>query len=241
MSHYFLRPELHHYPKESDYVRLHSELAAIGYFRVIWSESLKHGTWSYATAYDGNGNLTSDPSKGLSGITIQYNLLNLPLSITYTYDALGNKLRRVSTVTGKTDYIGGIQYDDNNTGTSTLSFIQTEEGQATATPSGYDYTYYLGDNLGNTRVTFDTKDGIAKVTQKDDYYPFGMEINAKVPSVKNEYLYNKKELQEELSEYDYGARFYDPVIGRWNVIDPIAEVSRRFSPVNSFPVKDVIF
>ncbi len=62
-------------------------------------------------SYDVNGNLTLDKNKSISSIT--YNHLNLPQvitvtgkgTITYTYDAAGNKLKKVSvdnTVAGKT-------------------------------------------------------------------------------------------------------------------------------------------
>ena len=201
------------------------------------NSGLVNGTTTYT--YDPNGNTLSNTNTVNTGQnkSYTYNLLNLPLvvtvptgTVTYTYDATGNKLRKVdvlSGVTKTTDYINGIEYDNS---TTAIGFIQNEEGKAVPNDTGFDYVYYLGDNLGNTRVTFGTKTGLAVVYQQDDYYPFGLEINRTPYTPKNEYLYNRKELQEELGQYDYGARFYDPVKAQWTTVDPLAEEDRRTTP-----------
>jgi RHS repeat-associated protein len=214
--------------------------------------SLYTGTFGFQDAvkqaneytYDGNGNELKDLNKGISSIT--YNLLNLPQTITksdgstvtYVYNAAGNKLRKLLTaggVTTTTEYENGIEYDNS---TSTIAFIQTEEGRARKSGSNYAYEYDLKDHLGNTRVTLtpgptDGTQQTAKVLQENDYYAFGYGIQSMQivsPFPKNEYLYNHKELQEETALYDYGARFYDPVIGRWGSVDPLSEINRRWSP-----------
>ncbi|NCP07257.1 MAG: hypothetical protein GW863_13085, partial [Flavobacteriales bacterium] len=48
------------------------------------------------------------------------------------------------------------------------------------------------------------------------------------------YKYNGKELQNEfgVEMYDFGARNYDPALGRWMNVDPLEEKMRRHSPYN---------
>jgi RHS repeat-associated protein len=72
--------------------------------------------------------------------------------------------------------------------------------------------------------------------QENHYDPFGLNLvgieQADVPN--SAFQYNGKEKQEDfgLNWVDYGARMYDAQIGRWQMIDPLAEKMRRWSPYN---------
>jgi len=183
--------------------------------------------------YDENGNQKTDSRKGL---TTAYNLMNLPQTITktstgeslnYVYDATGQKLRKISGANTK-DYIGGIEYNNG-----VVESIRTEEGRALP-GSTYIYEYMLRDHLGNTRAAFKQN---GDVIQVQDYYAFGLEMNPGnrvTPSPNNLYTYNGKEKQGELAldQLDYGARYYDPLLGRWSVPDPMAENHHSISPYN---------
>ena len=120
--------------------------------------------------------------------------------------------------------------------------IQTAEGRVVNSGT-WEYEYDLKDHLGNTRVSFGIETIRAVPMQYKDYYPFvpiaiGMEMakwysNQADPT---KFLYNGKELQDEtldgnrLDWYDYGARFYDPSIARWHVLDPLAEKTYDWTP-----------
>ncbi|REC52056.1 MULTISPECIES: RHS repeat domain-containing protein [Chryseobacterium] len=118
---------------------------------------------------------------------------------------------------------------------SELQFLPTSEGFYDYIKNQYIYQYK--DHLGNTRVSFGKNSaGVLEIVDANDYYPFGMNHLKSgnsffgSSSYKN-YKYNGKELQET-GMYDYGARFYMPDLGRWGVVDELAEKFNRHSPYN---------
>ncbi|MDW3195743.1 MAG: RHS repeat-associated core domain-containing protein [Cytophagales bacterium] len=66
----------------------------------------------------------------------------------------------------------------------------------------------------------------------DSYLPFGLTFNSSATSPENLYNYNGKEDQKETGWLDYGARMYQPDLGRFLQLDLLSEVMRRHSPYN---------
>jgi RHS repeat-associated protein len=155
--------------------------------------------------------------------------------------------------TNTTEYLNEFQYLNG-----TLQFIQHAEGYVKYTAGGssgfYNYVYYLKDHLGNIRVLFTKQltNNTAKLLKENHYYPFGLKhpynsfefdyyyytptssLTIGPTTNSNRYQYNSKEWQNELSLnlYDYGARMFDPAIGRWGVVDPLSEKYGAWSPYN---------
>ncbi|KUJ51829.1 DUF6443 domain-containing protein [Chryseobacterium sp. JAH] len=206
--------------------------------------------------YDLNGNMTAHQDKGI--LEIDYNFLNLPnyfkfndfidrkglrsyVNTSYKYRADGTKIKKVHTrrdwiipntlASVITEYLDGFQYD--TTFDSSLQFVPTSEGYYDFVKNKYIYNYT--DHLGNVRLSYLHNGSSIEVLEENNYYPFGLKhegYNGTLTTNPSyQYKYNGKELQET-GMYDYGARMYMPDIGRWGVVDPLAEQMRRYSPYN---------
>jgi RHS repeat-associated protein len=107
------------------------------------------------------------------------------------------------------------------------------------TKPGFIFIYLSNESEATTKyILFDEMNVTLTrpIIQVADYYPYGYEIKENsyenILEQKNHYKYNGKELQEDLdlNWYDYGARFYDPAIGRFFTQDWFAEKYFDFSP-----------
>jgi RHS repeat-associated protein len=183
-------------------------------------------------------------------------------NIQYIYDATGIKLKKILnqnagglTLTTTTIYTGNFVY--TNTGfDDSLKFISNSEGYSEPVYittrfgtliSGYNYVYQYKDHLGNIRLAYGDAnnngsiDATTEIIEENNYYPFGLthkgynnNVSANVNSAASKFKFGGKEYGEELGLdwYDVSARNYDPALGRWMNLDPLAEQMRRHSPYN---------
>ncbi|SHJ67770.1 RHS repeat domain-containing protein, partial [Aquimarina spongiae] len=189
--------------------------------------------------YDDNGNMIIDRNKGISSIT--YNHLNLPETVSisnsegtgtiaYIYDATGAKQKKIVTEGSSitTEYAGNYVYKNGN-----LEFFNQAEGIVEKEADGYKYVYQFKDHLENIRLSYKdaNKDGAItqnEIIQEKNYYPFGLThkgYNEVLRGRNHVYGFTNKEEQDEigLGWIDITARNYNPELGRWMNLDPLAE------------------
>ena len=174
--------------------------------------------------------------------------------MSHLYGADGRKLKKVYSYYKKdwqgntnlalttTDYLDSFQYVLEGIGfgcidcpppTPDLQFVLTSEGYFDFVKNKYIYNYT--DHLGNIRLSYFNNGNSTEVLEENNYYPFGLKhegVNVLKGNPTYQYKYNGKEYQQEIGMYDYGARFYMPDLGRWGVVDPLAEKMTRHSPYN---------
>ncbi len=121
-----------------------------------------------------------------------------------------------------------------------MIFFNHPEGYVEPDGSNWDYIYQYKDHLGNIRLSYSDANGngsiaTSEIREENNYYPFGLKqkgYNAVLNGRNHKYGFTGKEGQDELGLgwVDITARNYDPALGRWMNLDPLAEVMRRYSP-----------
>jgi RHS repeat-associated protein len=155
--------------------------------------------------------------------------------VSYTYN--GNGARVKSVVGGTTTaYIGDHFEYTSSTNKRTYYYAG---GQRVAMRSeSSTLNFLLGDHLGSTSLTTDSSGGR---TAELRYYPWGGSRYA-YQTTPTTYRFTGQR-EAEIGLYYYGARFYDPALGRFISPDTMipqqqgSQAWDRYAYVNNNPVK----
>ena len=115
-------------------------------------------------------------------------------------------------------YCSNLVYDNDN-----ISAILFDGGYASVDDdNGIVMHFYVKDHLGSNRLVVD---GNGNIEEVNHYYPFGALMGDRCGVSQNKYKYIGKELDTMYgwNMQDHEARWYDPVVGRWMVTDPLQE------------------
>ena len=164
--------------------------------------------------------------------------------IVNTGDVLNLSYSQNSVSQNGTAYIGNVEYNTQNgySALTSLSRIYNTEGYV-ENLSSPQYYYFRKDHLGSNREVWLASTDLT--VQRTQYYPSGlpMTYNDGDNPGQQRMKYNGKEFDEMhgFDSYDYGARFYDPQIGRWNSVDGLAEDYYGSSPYHFTGNNPIVF
>ena len=175
---------------------------------------------SHSYSYDANGNMIEGKNK-LMSYDSENRLIELNesgvITTTFVYDGDGGrvkKLRDDGSTTQETIYIGSL-YEITDRAIKKHIFAGSNK-VATIEP---EHTYYThSDHLGSSNIMTDETG--SKVSQTE-YQPYG-QVSEQIGADVTPYKFTGKEL-DTTGLYYYGARYYDPEIGRFITADTIVQ------------------
>jgi len=181
----------------------------------------------YDYAYDENGNMTGGPdftdTSDIATRSITYYADNMPAMVEHTrggnavttdfvYDGDGKRAKKSVSDGSITYYLGDhLEIIDDE---MTKYIFSGDMRLAKVTQSGV--TYYHKDHLQSSTAMTDENGTQVEATE---YMPFGSERGHAGTDVTN-YKFTDQEWDDETGLYNYDARLYDPVIGRFICPDP---------------------
>ncbi|EOZ96875.1 ATP binding protein [Indibacter alkaliphilus LW1] len=212
--------------------------------------------------YDAIGNLIKDVAGGVTNIewTPSGKVRKVTKSsgspIEFRYDASGNRVEKKqgSNITRYIrDASGNVMavYQDDTLSERPVYGSSRLGNVANASAPGYRTVghkqYELSNHLGNVlavvsdRIHMNGDSTWAEVLSRTDYYPFGLEMTGRTESSGYRYGFNGKEKDPSgqwgnQSHYDYGFRIYNPEIGKFLSVDPLADHPKQIgmSPYSAF-------
>ncbi len=166
--------------------------------------------------YDAAGNMTSDPTDGVSLNYDQENRITGASGYAYAYDANGNRVLKTNGSTGTLYWYmsPGIVAESDLLGVlkSEYVFFDGERVARRDNPTGTSpsVAYYFSDHLKTASVITDSQ---GHITSESDYYPWGGELQF-LANDSNHYKFTGKERDETGLDY-FGARYYSNGLARF--------------------------
>jgi RHS repeat-associated protein len=187
--------------------------------------------------YDDNGNRIQK-TKGTDTWDYTYDYANRLTEVEendstigeYMYDGDGKRLQKTENSITTTYIYSGINtvYEENSTGFACYIYgpIGLIAKRTTINQESNTYFYHK-DHLGSTRSVTDSSKNIIKAST---YHPFG---ETEVEEGSEHYLYNGKQ-KDSTGLYYYGARYYDPQIGKFITRDLLKGKKNNSQSLNRY-------